>query len=199
MVVAPVPVILLIALFELGEISAFAMILFCIDTIRLIFLAVPCMVVIVLFVVIGASGPLILGAQPCRGHRNWGHQGGTQQSYVPETGHGYFPLRLLSTCRAKVLAHRASLPRPKKISFHGGSITSHAGHRLAAQLALPILIHLAPPILSPVLPSPDASSASPMSVSPATARRIAASREEPACVGYSQPPTAVRSAAASEL
>src|ERR1022692_4833515 len=103
MFVAPVPVILLIILFELGKLAVFAMVLFCIDTIRLIFLAVPCMVVVVLFVVIGASGPLILGSQRCRGHRNGGHQGGTQQSYVPETGHGYSPLRPLSNRRTNHL------------------------------------------------------------------------------------------------
>src|ERR1017187_8232808 len=103
MVVAPVPVILLIVLFELRKIAVFAMVLFCIDTIRLIFLAVPCMVVIVLFVVIGASGLLILGAQSCRGHCNWGHQGGTQQSHIPETRHDYSSLRRLSNCRANHL------------------------------------------------------------------------------------------------
>lgn len=98
MFVAPVPVILLILLFELGEIGGFAMILFCIDAIRLIFLAAPCMVVIVLLVVIGAGRPLILGSQ--WDHRNWGYQGGTQQSYAPETAHVCFPLRLTSICRA---------------------------------------------------------------------------------------------------
>src|ERR1039458_4151004 len=63
MLVAPVPVILLIVVFELGKFAGFAMVLFCIDTIRLIFLTAPCMVVIVFFVVIAASGLLILGAQ----------------------------------------------------------------------------------------------------------------------------------------
>ena len=63
MLVTPVPVILLIVVFELTEIAVLAMVLFCIDTIRLIFLAVPRMVVIVLFVVIGASLlPVILGS-----------------------------------------------------------------------------------------------------------------------------------------
>jgi hypothetical protein len=98
MFVAPVPVILLILLFELGEIGGFAMTLFCIDAICLIFLGAPCMVVIVLFVVIGSSGPLILGSQ--WDHRNWGYQGGTQQGYVPETAHVCFPLRVMSICRA---------------------------------------------------------------------------------------------------
>src|ERR1039458_2847456 len=124
MFVAPVPVILLIILFELGEIAVFAMVLFCIDTIRLSFLAVPCMVVVVLFVVIGASGPLILGSQRCRGHRNRGHQSGTQQSYVPETGHRYSPLRVLSTCRANhsltADADRCSFLRSRQVlTFRG--------------------------------------------------------------------------------
>src|ERR1035438_6583187 len=88
MFVAPVPVILLVRIFEFGKIGVLAMVLFCIDTIRLIFLAVPGMVVVVLFVVIAAS-LLILGSQHRRGYRDWGHQGGTQQSYIPETGHGY--------------------------------------------------------------------------------------------------------------
>ena len=90
MLVAPVPVILLIALFEVGKIAVFAMVLFCIETIRLIFLTVPCMVVIVLFIVIGASGLLILGSQHSRRHCYWGHQGRTQQGGTPETGHGLF-------------------------------------------------------------------------------------------------------------
>src|ERR1039458_2350999 len=87
MLVTPVPVILLLVIFELGKIPGFAMVLFCIDTIRLIFLTVPCMVVIVLFVVIAASGLLILGAQHSRRHCYWGHKGCTQQGGTPETGH----------------------------------------------------------------------------------------------------------------
>src|ERR1035438_5713382 len=92
MLVTPVPVILLLVIFELGKIPGFAMVLFCIDTIRLIFLTVPCMVVIVLFVVIAASGLLILGSQHSRRHCYWGHQGRTQQGCTPETGHGCFIL-----------------------------------------------------------------------------------------------------------
>src|ERR1035441_4085306 len=71
MLVAPVPVILLIVVFELGKFAGFAMVLFCIDTIRLIFLTVPCMVVIVFFVVIAATGLLILGSQHARRHCYW--------------------------------------------------------------------------------------------------------------------------------
>src|ERR1017187_4821547 len=90
MLVTPVPVILLLVIFELGKIPGFAMVLFCIDTIRLIFLTVPCMVVIVLFVVIAASGLLIFGSQHSRRQCYWAHKGGTQQGGTPETGHGCF-------------------------------------------------------------------------------------------------------------
>src|ERR1039458_9661755 len=90
--VVPVAVILLMVVFELGKIAGFAMVLFCIDTIRLIFLTVPCMVVIVFFVVIAASGLLILGAQHARRHCYWDHEGCTQQGGTPETGHSCFVL-----------------------------------------------------------------------------------------------------------
>lgn len=86
MLVTPVPVILLIVFFEPGKVVVFAMILFCIDTIRLIFLTVPCMIVIVLFVVIGASGLLIFSSQHSRRHCYRGHKGGAQQGSTPETG-----------------------------------------------------------------------------------------------------------------
>src|ERR1035438_5753047 len=62
MLVTPVPVNLLIVVFELGKIAVFAMVLFCIDTIRLAFLTIPLMIVVVLFVVIGDSG-LVVGSQ----------------------------------------------------------------------------------------------------------------------------------------
>jgi len=94
MLVTPVPVTLLIVLFELGEIAGFAMVLFCIDTIRLILLTVPCMAVIVLFVLIGARGPLILGAQYGWRQCYWDHKGGAQQGGTPKTGHGCFVLLL---------------------------------------------------------------------------------------------------------
>ena len=94
MLVAPVPVSLLIVFVELGKVAVFAMVLFGIDTIRLIFLAVPRMVVIVLFVVIGASGLLIFGSQHSRRHCYWGHKGSTEQGGTPETGHSCFILLL---------------------------------------------------------------------------------------------------------
>jgi hypothetical protein len=92
MLVAPVPVVLLILLFKLGKIAGFAMVLFCINTIRLIFLTVPCVVVIVLFVVISASGLLIFGSQHSRRHCYWGHKGCTHEGGTPETGHRWFTL-----------------------------------------------------------------------------------------------------------
>src|SRR5579871_2723736 len=86
MFVSPVPVILLIRLFQLRKIAGFAVVFFCIGTIRLIFLTVPCMVVIVLFVVIGAS-LLVLGSQRCRRHYYWDHKGSADDRCTPETGH----------------------------------------------------------------------------------------------------------------
>jgi len=92
MLVTPVPVILLIALFDLGKIAVFAVVLFCIDTICFIFLTIPLMIVVLLFVVIAAGGLLIFGSQHSRRHCYWGHKGGTQQGSTPETGHCCFVL-----------------------------------------------------------------------------------------------------------
>jgi len=62
MFVPPTPVGLLVVYFELGKIAIFAMVLPGVGTIRLIFMTIPFMIVIVLFVVIAASGFLILGS-----------------------------------------------------------------------------------------------------------------------------------------
>ena len=51
MFVAPAPVRLLIVVVELGKIAIFAMVLFCVHTVRLIFMSIPLMIVIVFFVV----------------------------------------------------------------------------------------------------------------------------------------------------
>src|ERR1035438_1125311 len=91
MLVTPVPVILLIVVFELGKIAVFAMVLFCIDTIRLAFLTIPLMIVVVLFVVIGDSG-LAVGSPQSWRHCHRDHKGGTQQGSIPETGHSCFIL-----------------------------------------------------------------------------------------------------------
>ena len=63
MLVTPAPICLLIVVFKLGKIAVFAMVVFCPDTIRLIFMVVPFMIVVVLFVVVDARGFLILGSQ----------------------------------------------------------------------------------------------------------------------------------------
>ena len=73
MIVTPAPVSLLIVVFELGKIAIFAMVLFCIHTIRLIFMTIPFMIVIVLFVVISDRLVIlvilvVLGAQRHGGH-----------------------------------------------------------------------------------------------------------------------------------
>ncbi len=62
----PAPVRLLVIVIELGKIAILAMVLFCIHTIRLIFMSIPLMIVIVFFVVVGASGVVIFGSQ-----RHW--------------------------------------------------------------------------------------------------------------------------------
>lgn len=82
MIVTPAPVCLLIFLFELGEIFIFVMILFCPHTIRPILMTIPLMIVIVLFVVIGARGVVILGSQRCWRH-HWSYKGGAQQDRLP--------------------------------------------------------------------------------------------------------------------
>ena len=89
MLVAPVPVVLLIALFEFGKIAVFAMILLGVNSIRLIFLTVPCMVVVVLFVVIGHN-LVIVGAQRSGCHRKGDYKGSAQQGRIAKTGNGYF-------------------------------------------------------------------------------------------------------------
>jgi len=94
MLVAPAPVCLLIAVFELGELNGFAMVLLCVCLIRLIFTSIPLVIVIALFVVVDASGPLILGAQYGWRQCYWDHKGGAQQGGTPKTGHGCFVLLL---------------------------------------------------------------------------------------------------------
>ncbi len=59
MFMAPAPVRLLVVSIELGEIAIFAMVLFRIHAIRLIFMRVPFMIVVMLFVVVAASGCVI--------------------------------------------------------------------------------------------------------------------------------------------
>jgi len=87
--VAPAPVILLIVLFELGEIAMAAMLLFCPHTIGLIFMIIPFMIVIVLLVVVGACGLVLLGLQRYGRHCDWGNEGGAQQDRIQKMGTDY--------------------------------------------------------------------------------------------------------------
>jgi len=84
MLVTPAPICLLIVLVDPGKIAIFTMVLLCIQAIRLIFMTIPFMIVIVLFVVVGAS-LLIFGSQSCWRHCDWGYKGGSQQGRIPET------------------------------------------------------------------------------------------------------------------
>jgi hypothetical protein len=80
----------------------FAMVLLGPPAIRLIFMAVPFMIVVVLFVVIGASGPLILGSQRCGRDCYWDHKGGAEQDCIQETGHNLFSYPVIEqvSCQA---------------------------------------------------------------------------------------------------
>jgi len=109
MLVTPIPVRLLIVLFEPGKLAIFAMVLFQVHTIRLIFMTIPFMIVIVVSVVVGASvlliGPLIVGSQCCRGYCDWSCECGAQQRRIPEAGHSYLlpvdgAIVAPNTCRA---------------------------------------------------------------------------------------------------
>jgi len=64
MLVAPVPVFLLILCVQLRKIGVFVMVLFLVRAIGLLFLAIPLMIVIVAFVMVGNRGGL--GSQHCR-------------------------------------------------------------------------------------------------------------------------------------
>src|ERR1700690_1862729 len=92
MIVTPAPVGLLIVVFELGKVVILAMVLFCPHTIRLIFMIIPFMIVIVLFVVVGSSGLVFLGSQRCWRDCYRDHKGSTQQGRIPETGHIFITL-----------------------------------------------------------------------------------------------------------
>jgi hypothetical protein len=74
--------------FELGKVAILAMVLCYVQAIRLIFMIIPFMIVIVFFVVVGASG---LGSQRDWSDCDWGHKGGAQHGRIPETGHRLSP------------------------------------------------------------------------------------------------------------
>jgi hypothetical protein len=100
MLVTPAPVSLLIVVIELRKIAIFAMVLFGVRTIRLIFILVPFVIVIFVLVVIDDLGFLIRGPKRCRYECYWGHQGGAQYGFIPETGHVYSPVQQHSKYRA---------------------------------------------------------------------------------------------------
>ena len=83
MVVPPGPVCLLIVVVLLGEILLLAMVLFCIHVIGLIFIAIPLMIVTILFVVVSAGLP-ILSMQGYR-RADWDYQSSAQQGWTHET------------------------------------------------------------------------------------------------------------------
>src|SRR5579863_12408 len=60
MLVTPSPIGLLVVLFQLGEIAVFAMILFGVHAVCLIFMSVPLMIVVVIFVMVAARSLVIL-------------------------------------------------------------------------------------------------------------------------------------------
>ena len=63
MIVTPAPIGLLVVLVQSGKIAILAMVLFCVHTVRLIFMIVPLMIVVVIFVVVAAGALVILGSQ----------------------------------------------------------------------------------------------------------------------------------------
>jgi hypothetical protein len=89
MLMTPAPVGLLIVVVELGKDDTFAMAFLYPHAIRLIFMIIPLMIVIVSFVVV--DDLMILGAQRCGDHCDWGYQNGAQQDGIQETGHDYSP------------------------------------------------------------------------------------------------------------
>jgi len=94
MLVTPAPVCLLIAGFEFVELDRFVMFLRIVRAIRLIFTAVPFMIVIVFGVVVSPNRRrcrlVTLGAKRCGRHCHWCCESGTQQGRVEETGNRYF-------------------------------------------------------------------------------------------------------------
>jgi hypothetical protein len=68
------------------------------------------MIVIVVFVVVGASvlliGLLIVGSQRCWRYCDWGYKGSAQQGRIPEAGHNLSPAGRWSNRRAKHLSRQ---------------------------------------------------------------------------------------------
>ncbi len=74
--VAPAPVVFLIIIFEFGEGYVFPVVFFCPHAVRLVFLAVPLVVVIVAFIVVFLVRRLEMGwRERYRDHQRGTHQG----------------------------------------------------------------------------------------------------------------------------
>jgi hypothetical protein len=78
MLVTPTPIGFAIFVSQLGKVPVFAMVLFHPDTISPIFMAIPVVVIVVLFVMITA----IIGAQCRWRYRDWDHESGRKQSCI---------------------------------------------------------------------------------------------------------------------
>jgi hypothetical protein len=76
--VPPAPVSLLIVVFERRKIGVFAVVLLGVHAVRLIFIIVPFMIVVMLFVVVTAGGLFVVGAQRSWRHCDRDRQGGTE-------------------------------------------------------------------------------------------------------------------------
>lgn len=107
MLVPPAPIGLLVVLVQRGEGAIFAMVLFCVRTIRLIFMIVPFMIVVILFVMIAASDLVVLGSERGWHQNDWNDEGDTQQRCIQKTGHMYItPIRFHRNRHAKLAERR---------------------------------------------------------------------------------------------
>ena len=88
MLMTPAPVGLPVVFVEPVKSDVSAMVLFCIHTIRPIFMVIPFMVVVMLAVVID-NGPVILSEQRGWRHCDGSDKGGSEESRMPETGRDY--------------------------------------------------------------------------------------------------------------
>ncbi len=88
MLMTPAPVGLPVIFVEPGKSHVFAMILFCIHTIRAIFMVIPFMIVVMLAVVID-NGPVILGKQRGRRHCDGSDKGHGEEGRMPKAGSDY--------------------------------------------------------------------------------------------------------------
>jgi hypothetical protein len=88
MLVTPAPVCLPVIFVEPVKSDVSAMVLFCVHTIRPIFMVVPFMIVVMLVVVID-SGSVILGEQCGWRHCDGSDKGGSEESRMPKAGRDY--------------------------------------------------------------------------------------------------------------